>query len=584
MHGLGFYYEGEARAKIGLEEARRRIEIAAREQATELDLGGLGLTEIPEELYELSHLRVLYLGTPKEIAEKPYWTRTLADKRNAVRALPPALFISLPHLTHLHLDHNGLTGLPSEIALLTGLTSLDLEANGIGADGARSLSSLTGLTSLDLGGNRIGDDGARSLSSLTGLTFLNLSDNGIGADGARSLSSLSGLTSLYLGYNKISEAGLSAVLEAWASRPHRLETLHFGNIPLKRLRIPAETLNSGDAQAILAAYRAHTHAAKAGKLVRLNEAKLLVVGSEDVGKTSLIRYLVHNKPRDPDEKTTPGAKIHERIEIHGWSPSATDIKLNVWDFGGQEIMHGTHRYFLTQRSLYLLVLEDRREDNCPIHDWLKMIANRGGDSPVIVVINKSDQGKEALSLDREQLSRDYPNIIGFYRTSCDADPWAADSVKALREAIARAVDSHDGLKEIRDEVPESWLAVKNRISDRAREAHVLRLSDFEALCLKAAEDSGNGDDELKTEAGQRALLRLLHDLGALVAHGLARRRPRGEARRDAARSQLADRRRLRDPDRACAASAERRVSTAATSRTGWTCRAIRSSGTSSSSK
>lgn len=32
---------------------------------------------------------------------------------------------------------------------------------------------------------------------------------------------------------------------------------------------------------------------------------------------------------------------------------------------------------------------------------------------------------------------------------------------------------------------------------------------------------GNGDDELKTEAGQRALLRLLHDLGALVAHGLA---------------------------------------------------------------
>ena len=70
------------------------------------------------------------------------------------------------------------------------------------------------------------------------------------------------------------------------------------------------------------------------------------------------------------------------------------MTLNIWDFGGQEIMHGTHRFFLTERSLYLLVLEDRREDDRSIYDWLKVIRNRGGNSPVMVVINKCDDGAD----------------------------------------------------------------------------------------------------------------------------------------------------------------------------------------------
>ncbi len=151
---------------------------------------------------------------------------------------------------------------------------------------------------------------------------------------------------------------------------------------------------------------------------------MLVVGNEAVGKTSLIRYLVHGQPRDPDEKKTPGTAIQEKIEIQDWSPDVADIKLNVWDFGGQEIMHGTHRYFLTRRSLYLIVLEDRKEDDRSIYNWLRIIKNRGGDAPIIVVINKSDKGKEALRLDEEGLKREYPEIVKFLRTSCDSGKWA----------------------------------------------------------------------------------------------------------------------------------------------------------------
>ena len=58
-------------------------------------------------------------------------------------------------------------------------------------------------------------------------------------------------------------------------------------------------------------------------------------------------------------------------------------------------MRGTHRFFLTARSLYLLVLEDRREDDLSIHEWLKTIKNRAADAPILVVINKSDDPSQA---------------------------------------------------------------------------------------------------------------------------------------------------------------------------------------------
>ena len=122
-------------------------------------------------------------------------------------------------------------------------------------------------------------------------------------------------------------------------------------------------METTDAQAILAAYRRFVLAQQEQTLRPLNELKLLVVGNEAVGKTSLLRYLITGQPRDPNETRTAGIAQHEKIEVREWSPSHYPVQLNVWDFGGQEMMRGTHRFFLTERSLYLLVLEDRRQDD-----------------------------------------------------------------------------------------------------------------------------------------------------------------------------------------------------------------------------
>lgn len=439
-----------------------------------------------------------------------------------------ALASRLTKLEVLNLAANdiGSAGAKAVAAGLPNLIALDLGGNNIGADGAKAIAArLTNLTTLDLADNRVGSDGAKAIAShLTKLTSLILIGNDIGPGGAEAIATgLANLTKLDLERTNIGLEGARAVLDAWSSE-QRHGKLHFldlrNNSDLREL-LPKEALETTDAQAILAAYRRFTAASEQKTLRPLNELKLIVVGNEAVGKTSLLRYLIHGKPRDPSERKTPGIFQHEKIEVREWSPHESPVRLNVWDFGGQEMMRGTHRFFLTERSLYLLVLEDRRQDDRSIFDWLKTIRNRGGDSPIIIVINKSDAGKRDLRLDESGLQFDYPTIVGFLRTSCDVDQWAKRSIEKLREEIVETVTRSERLKHVRDPIPANWLRIKDRVHALAAKSSVLQHDRFARLCRRPGDriEPVNDDNE------QRALLRLLHELGTIVAHGLERDAP-----------------------------------------------------------
>jgi internalin A len=428
---------------------------------------------------------------------------------------------ALTGLTYLDLSENQIKNEGARaLAALTRLTSLTLERNQIGAEGARALSALSGLTSLDLERNEIGAEGARALAALTGLTYLNLTRNQIRAEGARALAALTGLLALHLSGNQIGAEGARAFLDTWCDAPGSaaLSVLDLRSNGDMTSLLPSEILESRDAPSILAAYRRYREETRQHALLPLNEAKLVVVGNEAVGKTSLIRYLVHGKPRDPDEQKTPGTEIHEKIEVSAWSVQQSQVRLNVWDFGGQEIMRGTHRFFLTERSLYLLVLEDRREDDRSIYEWLEIIAQCGGDSPVIVVVNKTDSDLPQRQLDEVGLRRAYPVIAGVVRTSCNAGAAAVASIAGLRAQIATTLGESARLKHVRDPIPQSWLRIKEAIAELARARSVLPVREFERLCDGDA--AIGAADRITDPNEQRAVLALLHDLGVVVAHGL----------------------------------------------------------------
>jgi internalin A len=159
----------------------------------------------------------------------------------------------------------------------------------------------------------------------------------------------------------------------------------------------------------------------------LNEVKVLLVGDGAAGKTSLVKSLT-GKAFNSSEKQTHGIQIQDDLLVI----EKEQIKIHYWDFGGQEIMHATHQFFLTKDSVYILVLDGRRDEN-PEY-WLKHIATFGGHAPVLIVLNKAEDNR-AYDIVKQDLSYKYPNISGYFKVSCKTKEGIAYFKKILQKEL-----------------------------------------------------------------------------------------------------------------------------------------------------
>ena len=169
--------------------------------------------------------------------------------------------------------------------------------------------------------------------------------------------------------------------------------------------IPAEALSQSYGDNCLAAVRAHHRDLEAGS-VTLTDVKVIVLGNGRVGKTQICRRL-RDEDYDGDEPSTHGILVTSADLPSGEPP----VRLNIWDFGGQDLYHGTHALFLRTSAVFLLVwareTEDAREHeyrgvafrNQPLTYWLAYVRHLAGTaSPVLIVQTRCDRPQdEALA-------------------------------------------------------------------------------------------------------------------------------------------------------------------------------------------
>jgi internalin A len=231
---------------------------------------------------------------------------------------------------------------------------------------------------------------------------------------------------------------------------------------------------------------------RSGEVKPLNEAKLLLIGQGSVGKTSLMERLIRNQ-YDKNQSQTDGLNVETwNVEVN-----SKDIRLNVWDFGGQEIYHATHQFFLTKRSLYLLVCNCRTsEEENRIEYWLKLIESFGGKSPVIIVGNKKDE--QPLDINRKALREKYPNIQAIIETSCSKN----EGIDELRAAILKQVGN---LKEVYDLLPLTWFEVKQKLESMPED--FITYPRYVGICH---------ENKIPEEQNQEQLIDLLHRLGLVL--------------------------------------------------------------------
>lgn len=365
----------------------------------------------------------------------------------------------------LDLSQLELTSLPPEIGGLTGLTTLSLSGNQLTAL-PPEIGGLAGLTTLNLFNNRLAAL-PPEIRFFSDLTHLILENNQL-ASLPESIVNLSSLQELTLHGNEKLGLPPEVLGPTYADSSN-------DNPPAK----PAD---------ILKYYFATRKGSKS-----LREIKLILVGRGEVGKSTLADAL-QGKPFKKNRARTDG------ISITRWSvkPKGGAAIIRIWDFGGQEIMHGTHQFFLTQRAIYILMV-DGRDDRSQreAEYWLKHVRAFGGDSTVMVVMNRQKAYK--FDLDRKALASKYGVSTDlFFPTEC--------SKKATITPVARAiVRLAESLLKVQSNFPERWWPVKSALEtmkdDYLSEARYQRLCEQHGI---------TESDE------QQLLLARLSELGTIV--------------------------------------------------------------------
>ncbi len=222
----------------------------------------------------------------------------------------------------------------------------------------------------------------------------------------------------------------------------------------------------------------------------LNELKVILVGNGGAGKTSLVKRMT-GEEFNPNESQTHG------INICPWILDTTDreIKINFWDFGGQEIMHATHQFFLSKRSIYILVLDGRKDED-PEY-WLQHIESFGGDSPIFLVLNRIDE-HPAFDVNRRFLLSKYSSLKNFFRVSCANN----FGIKDLLETLSNNLET---VPMLQTPWPMSWFKIKQQLENM--DEPYLSLRKYKQLCESV---------DLKDRDDQEILMDFLHDLGAAL--------------------------------------------------------------------
>ncbi len=458
------------------------LELIAKEKQERtgtLNISFCGLTEIPAEVAEMIWLHTLIIGNPSYIRLTREWVENPNQgKQNSIADL--TLLAQLPNLQQLACSKTQVADL-TPLANLQNLQELDCSETQV-AD-LTSLASLQNLQKLYCFDTQIAD--LTPLANLQNLQRFYCFDTQV-AD-LTPLANLANIQTIDCRDSLVNDIRpliplfqKDLTIEWEASYvPGRLSV---NNCPL--ICPPVE-------------FAMHGHEAVMGYFAQLeqggsnlNELKIIFLGEGAAGKTSLIRRL-RQEEFNPKENQTHGIRIRK-------TPFAIDgdtVDAHLWDFGGQEVMHATHQFFLSQRCIYVLVLNSRTDVKAEY--WLKHASSFGGNSPVLVVLNKIDENP-SFDVNRKLLNEKYPQIKGYYPLSCSTDQGITFFHQALMEQVRQSATR-------RTPFPTTWLKVKNHFA--AMDKDYIESAEYRHICLQYGVDKPFSQD---------VLLQFLHDLGVII--------------------------------------------------------------------
>jgi internalin A len=432
----------------GKTEAAKRVLRARVNRATELDLSDLDILELPPELSRCANLKSLK-ASGNRLQRIPNLLgglsklQTLILGNNEISSVAEEVR-SLQRLEVLDLSNNRLTSFPKALTTLKKLRVIDASNNKLTRiEGAEE--DLPAVTTLDLSRNELETlptwifrTGALRDLFLAGNELQQLSEE------IRSAKQLELLDLSYNGLKTLpSQIEYLTALKSLSLRGNQIITLppELGKLRgLAELAVDQAGLISPPADVVaqgLNGVMAYLRSLlDENAPIYPHQVKLVLVGQGDVGKTCLVNNLLVIPIKEHQGKTE-GVEIRQ-LQLPHPEDSRQNMTLAIWDFGGQEIQHATHQFFLTNRSLFVLLWNARQDvgkRGGNVQYWLEMIKSRAPDSPVFMVATHCDQ--EPARVSTEYWRNHFPNIRGVYEIGNLNNKGVEELKEALRQEASK---------------------------------------------------------------------------------------------------------------------------------------------------
>jgi GTPase SAR1 family protein len=254
-----------------------------------------------------------------------------------------------------------------------------------------------------------------------------------------------------------------------------------------------------------------------------HEAKLIWIGNSRAGKTTLNLFLTKGIFKS-DTASTHGIDVSRFDET--WEipkglledkkfEHLDSIRLNIWDFGGQEYYHSTHRLFLTDSSLYLLVwtshsdTQNEEKNYFPKEYWRKTVRHytKSQKNPLLIEVqNQVKRGEKAVSDDINQIK-----IV--WRVEKEPDPEETiDDFKSDCRKLRRAIIQK--LSQI-DDLGREFPKVYDNIRTKLRKEKKLYYSSFEGF-IDFCKRTDNTQAKIIDDSQVETMTRLFDESGSLV--------------------------------------------------------------------
>eukprot|EP01104_Vermistella_antarctica_P011534 TRINITY_DN3225_c0_g1_i1.p1 TRINITY_DN3225_c0_g1~~TRINITY_DN3225_c0_g1_i1.p1 ORF type:complete len:2234 (+),score=480.91 TRINITY_DN3225_c0_g1_i1:263-6964(+) len=475
-----------------------------------LDINSIGINQLPPGLMNLTRLESLNIAgnrfrtLPAELGRGAWKSlRELNLSKNPLGMLPTVLF-SMPYLVDLNISSMRLSSMNPDIQQLTSLQRLNIGHNEF-TEIPMEVLELGELTRLDVSYNQIRTV-PLDIFKLAKLTSLFLQSNK--------------LTFLSPGVGKLRDLGTLDIRDneivhvpgVVGFLPLRSETFRYSG---NKLRTPPKSVREKGHTAVMAYLKELLEGAKP-----CYRMKMMLVGQENVGKTSLLRCLSRTmgvkkkeeKKVDINTISTDGIDIGE-LQLNvafGQDAEKETVTLSAWDFAGQELYYTSHQFFLSERSLCILVWNmAEREELSKVEFWLQSISARCPESPIIIVgthlddpICTKEYVAETVQFMQDKYFEKFPSLQDVVPLSCQSLR-GMDQLKLLIEMVI-ANQEHMG-----EEVPLNYLELEKLVLDMKvkRVPPIMTWDEFTAIGVMC---------NIKTQESLLVATSLLHKLGSML--------------------------------------------------------------------